>query len=167
VGCGGGGRGGRGGDLLLFSFLIMPTILGAAFSSSFTGYPPRMSQEDIEIWRRYFPTVREGALLLYFDVGLGLADELPAIEDANQMLGWIRNTQKRADVMIERAARVDLIELRYNASSNAVGRLLMYWKLLREDNPFRKPIRPILVTNRFDSEVAGLCGQTGVEFVAI
>jgi hypothetical protein len=145
----------------------MPTILGPAYSASFTGYPTRMSAEDVEIWRRYFPTVREGATIIYFDVGLGLADELPAIEDPNQLLGWIKNTQKRADVIIEREDRVDLIELRFNASSNAVGRLMMYAKLLAEDNPFRKPIRAILVTNRFDGEVGRLCEGLGFQYVAI
>jgi hypothetical protein len=126
-----------------------------------------MSTEDAEIWRRYFPTVKEGVMWLYFDVGLGLADDLPHIEDANQLLGWIKNTQKRADVLAERIDRVDLIELRFNASSNAVGRLLMYEKLLLEDNPFRKPILPFLVTNRHDGEVERLCDGLHFRYVVI
>jgi hypothetical protein len=165
LGGGGGGGGLRGGGALLFSLIIMPTILGPGFASSFSGYPTRMSQEDVEIWRRYFPTVREGTRAIYFDVGLGLADELPKIDDANQLLGWIRNTQKRADVVIERETRVDLIELRFNASANAVGRLLIYRKLLLEDNPFNKPVRGILVTNRPDSELAALCADNDLDFV--
>lgn len=145
----------------------MPTFLGSPFSPSYSGYPTRMSAEDVEIWRRYFPTVKEGARALYFDVGLGLADELPAISDPDQLLGWIRNTQKRADVLIERSDRVDLIELRFNATSNAVGRLLMYEKLLSDENPFKKRINPILVSNRFDGEVKRLCDGLGFSFVVV
>jgi hypothetical protein len=143
----------------------MPTFLGTGFSPEYGGYPTRMSSEDVEIWRRYYPTVRAGALVLYFDVGLGLADELPAISDPDQLLGWIKNTQKRADVLIERAQSVDLIELRFNATANAVGRLLMYQKLLEDENPLRKKVNPILVSNRFDGEVERLCRGLGFGFV--
>jgi hypothetical protein len=131
----------------------MPTILGNRYEPNFTGYPPRMSAEDFPIWQRWYPTIKDTALALYFDVGLGLPDELPESTDANQLLGWIRNTQKRADAIIERAQDVLLVELRFNAQLNAIGRLQGYKILLQDDNPFRKPIIPVLVTNKPDSEV--------------
>lgn len=131
----------------------MPTLLGPRFGAGFTGRPTRMSEEDLPIWARYFPKIRPTTLALYFDVGLGLADNLPASDDAEQLLGWIKNTQKRADVILERAEDVLLIELRFNAQLNAVGRLYGYRLLLEEDNPFHKIIIPVLVTNRRDSEV--------------
>lgn len=134
----------------------MPTILGVRFPPDFTGHPPRMSAEDYPIWKRYYPTIRESARALYFDVGLGLPDELPKSDDAAQLLGWIRNTQKRADVIVEREADVLLIELRFNAQLNALGRLRGYKLLLEDDNPFKRPIIPILVTNKPDSEVGRL-----------
>jgi hypothetical protein len=112
-----------------------------------------MSAEDFPIWLRWYPTVKPTALKLYFDVGLGLPDELPQTEDADQLLGWIRNTQKRADAIIERDRDILLVELRYNAQLNAIGRLQGYQLLLNDDNPFGKPIIPILVTNKRDTEV--------------
>jgi len=115
-----------------------------------------MSQEDFPIWRAWYPSVKESALALYFDVGLGLPDELPQSDDAEQLLGWIRNTQKRADAIIERASDVLLVELRFNAQLNALGRLLGYVQLLKDDNPFSRSVIPILVTNRRDTEVERL-----------
>lgn len=123
-----------------------------------------MSQEDFLIWQVWYPNVRPNAERLFFDVGLGLPDELPQTEDANQLMGWIRNTQKRADVIIERSKDVYLVELRYNATLNAIGRLQGYQLLLQDDNPFSKPIIPILVTNRHDSEVARVAELNRIAF---
>lgn len=134
----------------------MPTLLGSKYPPNFGGHPPRMSAEDFPIWQRWFPSIRHSARALYFDVGLGLPDDLPHSEDVNQLLGWIRNTQKRADAIIERAGDVLLVELRYNAQLNALGRLQGYQLLLEDDNPFGKPVVPVLVTNKKDSEVARL-----------
>jgi len=126
-----------------------------------------MSAEDLEIWRRWWPGAQGDALRIYFDVGLGLPDELPRTEDANQLLGWIRNTQKRADVVVERRARVDVVELRFNASLNVVGRLLGYIHLLNQDNPFNLPLRGVIVTNRFDSEVEAVAEVAGFTFLVV
>lgn len=126
-----------------------------------------MSQEDFPIWERYYPKVKDGAVALYFDVGLGLPDELPQSENAEQLLGWIRNTQKRADAIIEREHDVLVIELRYNAQLNAVGRLLGYRRLLAQDNPFSKPIIAVLATNRKDSEVAAIAEEQQIVYEVV
>ena len=140
----------------------MPTTLGPRFPPNFSGPPPRMSREDFEIWRRWWPSVERGALALYFDVGLGLPDQLPETDDSKQLAGWIRNTQKRADVIIERAEEVWLVELRFNAQSSAIGRLLTYQQLLMDDDPFHKLTGTYLVTNKFDSEVRRIAEAFGI-----
>lgn len=145
----------------------MPTILGPRFGADFTGFPARMSREDYEIWQRWWPTVRGDLVGLYFDVGLGLADDLPESDDADQLYGWIRNTQKRADVVLERREQVWLVELRFGASLNAVGRLQGYRLLLQQDNPFRKAILPYLVTNRLDSDVKATAEALGQVYVVV
>lgn len=145
----------------------MPTILGYRYPPTFDGYPPRMSAEDYQIWQRYWPQVKAAAQGIYFDVGLGLPDELPETDDAAQLLGWIRNTQKRCDVLIEREEAVHLVELRFNAQLNAIGRLQGYMLLITDDNPFRKPIIPFLVTNRPDSEVERLCRSQAITYLVV
>jgi hypothetical protein len=145
----------------------MPTILGQSFQPSWGGRPARMSPEDFDIWARWWPKARGDARELYFDVGLGLADELPVSEDADQLIGWIRNTQKRADVLVVRPSSVDVVELRFNANLNAVGRLEGYTVLLGDDNPFRLQIRGVLVTNRADSEVARMALRKGFLFEVV
>jgi hypothetical protein len=126
-----------------------------------------MSVQDFPIWEIYWPRIRPGALWLYFDVGLGLPDELPLSDDPAQLVGWIRNTQKRADVVIERARDVLLVELRHAAQMNAVGRLLGYKKLLEQDNPFGKIVIPVLVTDRHDSEVRDLAADLDIVYIVV
>lgn len=142
----------------------MPTNLGPEYPPTYNGYPPRMSPEDYEIWQRWFPAHRQEIKRLWFDVGLGLPDQIPETEDANQLLGWIRNTQKRADVIAETEKEILLIELRFNAQLNAIGRLSGYVLLIKDDNPFTKPIRPMLITNKQDSEVERLGKALGIEY---
>ena len=67
--------------------------------------------------------MKAGALAVWFDVGLGLPASLPATQQAGQLLGWIRNNQKRADVLIEREEVVWLVELRFAAQPSASGGL--------------------------------------------
>ena len=143
----------------------MPTALGSRFPPNFSGWPPRMSVEDLAIWHRWWPSIERDSVALYFDVGLGLPDELPETDDSGQLAGWIRNTQKRADVLILRADAVWLVELRFNAQSSAIGRLLTYQQLLIDDNPFSKLIVPYLVTNKFDSEVRRVAEALGITYV--
>jgi len=145
----------------------MPTLLGNRYEPSFAGHPPRMSQEDFPIWARWYPRIRATAKALYFDIGLGLPDELPQSDDADQLLGWIRNTQKRADAIIERSSDVLLVELRFNAQLNAIGRLQGYKILLDDDNPFGKPVVAILVTNKGDSEVMRLAKLNEIVYEVI
>lgn len=126
-----------------------------------------MSAEDFEIWKRWWPKIRAGTVSVWFDVGLGLPAELPQTEDAALMLMWIRNNQRRADVILEREDEVWLVELRMRANPNALGRVLVYMDLLAEDNPFTKPVVPFLVTDREDPDTRRAAEARGVRFVVV
>lgn len=126
-----------------------------------------MSGEDFAIWERWWPAARGDARALYFDVGLGLPDELPRSENAEQLLGWIRNTQKRADVIVVRPGSVDVVELRFNAGLNAVGRLMGYVDLLLDDLPWKLPVRGVLVSNKRDSEVERMLLKLGLLYEVV
>jgi hypothetical protein len=145
----------------------MPTITGPAFAPGFSGYPAHMSSEDYPLWLRYYPTVKPKTVALYFDVGLGLPEQLPTTDDAASLLGWIRLNQKRADALIITADKTLLVELRFNAQANALGRLLLYRALLDQDNPWRQPVDSILVTNRFDHEIEMVAKDLNIQYVIV
>lgn len=145
----------------------MPTLLGTAWTPEFNGRPTRMSPEDRELWLRWWPNIREGTERLYFDVGLGEGYPAPKDADDRGKYMWLRNTQKRADVVVERANEVWLVELRYAAQSSAIGRLQVYKLLWAQDDPIGKPLKLFLVTNYRDLDVEALASQLGIAYLIV
>ena len=131
-----------------------------------SGFPPHMSAEDRAIWLRWWPTVREKVQDVYYDVGLGMPDELPFEPDPVQLAGWIYSNQKRADLVAYQTGEVWIVELRHNASANAIGRLQMYAQLWSEDPVLPGALKLVLVSDREDSALRFLAGRLGIEFVA-
>jgi hypothetical protein len=126
-----------------------------------------MSGEDEKIWRRYWGVNAGDAVALYFDVGVGLPDQLPRTDDPNMMFMWIRNTQKRIDVVVERVLTLDLIEVKFRPTANVVGQMLVSGTLFHQDNPFNKPAVPMILTDREDSELRGVAEASGLRWVVV
>lgn len=126
-----------------------------------------MSDLDFMIWRRWWPSVQHLALRMWFDVGLGETPTIPEGTSADLAFMWERNNQPRADAIIEMAEDISLVELRENASGNAIGRLLEYSDLLDEDAPWPKPIRMLLVTNRDNPNVRRSAEKRGIRYIVV
>ncbi|KKN21889.1 hypothetical protein LCGC14_0920750 [marine sediment metagenome] len=145
----------------------MPTVLGKRFGPDFRGRPPHMAPIDEVIWRRWRPALPKGLMALYFDVGLGLPRELPGPTTPEALMMWIRINQKRLDVLIEWPTEIWIVELRHAASLNAVGRLLGYRMLWRDDPVIQKPVELLIVTDRFDADVEQLAIAQGLGYLAV
>jgi hypothetical protein len=126
-----------------------------------------MSPEDVRIWDRYLPLIRDQVSAMYFDVGLGSGATLPETEPENYRRMWKRNTQKRADVLAVVDNELWLIELRYAASSSAIGRLLMYRLLYLQDPKLGKSLRLILVTDQYDADVELAATAAGITYLIV
>ncbi len=145
----------------------MPTTLGIRYNVSWTGYPAHMSPEDTEIWKRYKDKIADEVLLLYFDVGLGGQTEVPPDTSPEMAMMWLRNTQKRTDVVAETLDGWIIIELRENATASAIGRLLLYQELWKQDPPDNRPVTLRLVTNREDVDVKALSRIQGIAYIVV
>ena len=126
----------------------MPIPLGEKYLPAWNGYPPHMSSEDQEIWKRYKPYVWSIAVNFYYDVGLGGQENAPEGTSPEMAKMYLRTTQKRADVLIETDTGWIIIELRKDATGAALGRLLMYRDLWLKERPDERPLRIQLVTDR-------------------
>jgi hypothetical protein len=113
-----------------------------------------MSPEDIIIWNRAKYILLEGAISVYYDVGLGGQTNVPPGTPPAQAMMWQRVTQKRIDVVIETNIFWKIIELRHNASASAIGRLLMYNQMWKQDPPDSKDVFLYLVTDYPDKDVS-------------
>lgn len=145
----------------------MPTKLGDKFSLNWEGSPPGMSVEDFDIWKRYRKTVDMKALGVYFNVYLGDGKDPGESYDLMYRNFWIGKTQLRADTIILFPDRVRIIELRFRASTNVVGRMLAYKKLLEADNPFRLPVEMEVVTNEHAWIVQELCLSLSIMYTVV
>lgn len=145
----------------------MPTELGPEHPPDYRGLPRRMSGIDFTVWIPFQQKHKSEWLRLYFDVGLGDGrDNLTDVTEAERLF-WMRETQKRADVIAEAADRVYIIELRDTAQLNAVGRLLGYIKLWNQAPPIAKPMTAWLATNALDPDVRDLCADNGILYEVV
>lgn len=145
----------------------MPTELKQRFQPGFTGVPPGMSREDKILWEEYRATAYEDAINVYFNAGVGGETESP--KDTAQALAdmWLKLTQKRIDVLIETEKEWRIIELRSLADTGAIGRLLTYKTLWEQDPIGSKPVRLILVTDRYDQAIADTAKPLGISYVVL
>lgn len=141
----------------------MATRLGRRYDVGWWGRPEGMPYGDWLVWQEWRSTGLAGALGMYFNVGLGEGGSIPSGTPEHLAAMWRYTTQKRADVVVVFADSVALVELRANASSSAVGRLLQYGMLWAQDPVVPGTVRLVLVTDHEDAELRALCDAVGVE----
>ena len=128
---------------------------------------PHMSPGEEALWDRYLAWSPRVFLKLTYDVHLGDSAPLdPAWEP------WLVNlvlatSRKRVDVIGETKSEVIIYEVKERAGMNALGQLLCYEALYREEMKPRKPIRKVVITDRLPPNMAALFPQFGVEVVIV
>ena len=123
-----------------------------------------MSKEDFKIWQRWRPFALRNAIAVYYDVGLGDGKPVPQSVSPNLRKMWLKVNQKRADIIIEYHNKILLVELRFNAQLDTIGRVIGYG-LLWEKNPvIKKPINYIIVTNLLDLDVKEAAETIGIDY---
>ena len=145
----------------------MPTILGRRFPPTPAIYPPHMSPEDYKLFKRWTISAFKLAINVFYDVGLGEGIGPGTETDPTMLKMWQKITQKRADVVVEYLNHVDIVELRFNATSNAIGRLLAYRMLWQDDPPINKTAFFNLVSNRFDLDLERLAGEHNLHYLIV
>jgi len=134
----------------------MPTVMGPRFDSDYPRIPPRMSELDLQLYKRWITLHRLEIKSLFFDVGLGEGYPAGTETDPELIAMWLKNTQKRADVIAVTQEEVWITELRWEATENAIGRLLLYFLLWMDDPSIVAPVKLRLVSNRDDPDVRRL-----------
>lgn len=145
----------------------MPTKLGREFPATITTIPTHMSPEDQPLYRRWAIEGLKGAIRQFFDVGLGMVS-LDSVGVSEKMkIMWEKVNQKRADAIIEYEDHVKIIEFRHNVTPNAIGRILTYGMLWKDDPVIAKPWRLIIVSNRYDKDVERLSKGMSIEYYVV
>lgn len=140
----------------------MPTDLGPLFPADYTGMPPHMGSNDFAIWQRYHAVYGGRYLGFYFDAAVGQGAEIPEGTEEKLARTWTRLTQKRIDVIGIRNDAVWIIEVRDSAGTSALGAVLSYVHLLRNDNPFSLPLRAAVLTDHTDRDMKAVMRDYGI-----
>jgi len=130
----------------------MATDLGPLFPNTFTGVPTHMSKQDFLIWTRYHSLTSQHFSGFYFDAAVGVGTIPPPGGEEKLRAAWIRLTKKRIDAIGIRTDAVWIIEVRATAGTSALGAVLTYMHLLRDDNPFSLPLAGAIITDRADED---------------
>jgi len=142
----------------------MPTLLGLRYDPVTSIYPPGLSREDhylYSLWRQVHGTKAIG---FYFNVRLGTGKDPGNDCTEESKHWWYLCTAKRADLIAEYEDRVEIVEFRFMANANAIGRLQCYKNCWLEDPAIQKPVIMRLVTNVYDNDVKVLSNQLEIVY---
>ena len=124
---------------------------------------PHMKPGEAAIWERFAKILPFPAESIRFDVRLGGGTPLGAeVEDWVRRMVWALST-KRVDVLIENRREVVLVEVKERAAMSAVGQLLGYLVLFREQFPTRKVVRLVCVCERIAPDMGPVFREYGIE----
>ena len=141
----------------------MPTRTGPEYPSNWNGWPEAMSTEDYAIWQRWKAKGMLGIRKLHFNVGLGPGTPAVGANTPKEAEGWRFLTQKRADVIAVHEVHIEIIELRFQAGANALGRLRMYMMLYMTDPVLGEHVTLRLVTDHIDADARKMAEIDGIE----
>lgn len=143
----------------------MEIELGQSFPVDWRGVPPHMSIGDFPIWERYLLLNRTKYDRFYYDVAFlpDVAFPPNTPEDMKKM--WRRVSAKRADVVAVRGGNVEIIEVRVQASSGALGAILQYIHLWQKLLPLPYPFKGVVISDLADDALKSLAGTYGITVI--
>lgn len=145
----------------------MKPSLGNAFPVDWNGVPEQMSSNDYRIWVALREWWADQYKNLYFSVRVGQATlQQEGLED--NMAKMIEfSSRRRIDVLGEKDAGWDIIELRANAGPGALGSVLLYKILWERDPPDLRQVNPIIVTDSTDANLLYAAEKLGIRLIVV
>jgi len=145
----------------------MPTTLGRKYNLEWRGAPPHMLKTDVPVWYAFLESWGFLFRSLYYDCllgGIALSEE----EEADPMKRmWRANTAKRADAIAELTDEIWIIEVAQRPGLRAIGQLMTYQHLWREDPKIEKPEKLVLVAQQFDKDLFAAASRSGMLIYAV
>lgn len=74
----------------------------------------------------------------------------------------IQLSQRRIDAVAHAAAEIDIIEITLEAGLTALGQLMVYPALYTVSFHPSKPLRRVLITRKFDTDIEEIYAQQGI-----
>lgn len=128
---------------------------------------PHMFARDVEVWERFLEKHAGGYEGFDYDtkVGEGRPPKPywnPEIKRMNEVL-----TKKRIDVVGYQKDQIHVIEVKPNASNEAIGQALTYANLFRKESKDLRPVVPVIVTDSEIPDMLSLTKEFGVGYIIV
>ena len=145
----------------------MKPELGRVFVPTWMGYPPGMPSGDYEVWLRYRHQLVGFYDSLYFNVRIGEPIIFPADADPSMAILTAAISRRRIDVAASDGKQWLLVELKYNAGTDALGQILMYKALWSLDPPDTKPVVLAIVSDRANKDLLLACKYYNIQLIVV
>ena len=126
-----------------------------------------MSPGEEALWDRYLAWSPHVFLKLTYDVHLGDSAPLDPTWEPWLVTLVLATSRKRVDAIGETKSEIVIYEVKERAGMNALGQLLCYEALYKEEHKSTKPIRKVVITDRLPPNMAALFPQFNVEVVIV
>ena len=128
---------------------------------------PHMKPKDIEIWDRFLLAHPDLYEKVQYDFHVGdqpqFSEEAGDVTEDNQHMLY----QLKIDVLGHTAQRIDIIEVKPNASPASIGQVQSYKSLFLRDEKPTKNVGMVIVTNEERLNMRFLCQQAGVTLYVV
>ena len=145
----------------------MKPELGDPFIPGWQGYPPAMPTGDYEIWIRYRHELAGMFDAIYFNVRVGEPTAFPA-DTPPEMAAMVQSlSRRRIDVAARNKDHWLLVELKFNAGTEALGQILMYKALWDLDPPDPLPVSLAIVSDRANKDLILACKYYNISLIVV
>lgn len=123
---------------------------------------PHMKPEDVLVWDR-FVAMHPGRFdTVDYDIALGVgAPTRPEDPENIQSMHTILS-QKKVDVVAYKGYTTYVIEVKPIANARALGQILTYLQLYKQDHPLEPNIIPMIVCGEVEREMEGVFDTHGI-----
>lgn len=125
----------------------------------------RLRPEDIAIWERFidkYPAYYES---VDYDVKVGNGREYPEYVGKVIQQGAVEHSRKRVDVVGYKGFEIHVIEVKPNASGGALGQVIEYYELFREQYHGTETIVPVIITDITHPDTERVAMKLGVKIL--
>jgi hypothetical protein len=128
---------------------------------------PGMLPREIIIMRNWLKLHEAEYDRFAFNIRIGAGHDPGPVHEDNIRQMAIQNTQKRIDAVAYSGTGVTLIEVKDRAGFSAVGQLVGYDALWRQDHPTDPEPKLLLVCNRFVQDILPLLTRQHIELAVV
>lgn len=135
--------------------------------AGFRGHYPHMARRDGAVWAKFLAAPPAAFLSYAYDVALG-GYRIEGLQlDPQTQLGWQYNTALKIDALGLTAEECWVIEVRPEATVSALGAALTYALVADREALSDLPLRPAVVCEQMQPDVAWACQRLGVRVVRV